>query len=87
MNLSGSSVKKAMAGRIRFGSHGELVKNLMREVIHMCVRKLSLMICLAALPLVGVQLGLAVEKEGHLVIHATPNVAYVYADGEPVWNR
>ncbi|MGA2983930.1 MAG: hypothetical protein ABSG32_08945 [Terriglobia bacterium] len=49
----------------------------------MRVRQVSLLVSLVALVLMGAQPGKA-EKEGHLVIHVTPNIAYVYADGEPV---
>ena len=43
-----------------------------------------LLVSLGALVLIGVQPGMAVEKDGHLVVHAFPKQAYVYADGEPI---
>jgi hypothetical protein len=50
----------------------------------MRVRQISLLVSLVALVVIGAQPGMAVEKEGHLVVHCYPKQAYVYADGEPI---
>ena len=50
----------------------------------MRLRQLTLVVSLVALVFIGGRPGMSVEKEGHLVIHAYPKQAYVYADGEPI---